>query len=351
MPETRELRSVVDAGEQAAGAGDYASAEELLREAALLQEADLGPLHPDLANTLNNLGVVCEITDKPADAELCYRKAYAIATAVLEPDHPFVATSRQNLRDFCEARGRPVEFPTPPLAVGAERKPQAASSVHLPYERPSHAESRLLAFRRSSLPLAIGALSACGLVFAMLIATRPWFRSNGRAGSSPRSATQLLPGSSAPTREPLAVEPIPVPKETTTNNNDPIAVAESRATAAPVPAPPTVADAHLCGDLSIGGSRGWRGDWQCDRPSLPVGPGSLFFYTRLKSGGDTTVQHRWYRGDHLRQVVELRIRANLTGGYRTYSRNTVDNRSVGDWRVELRTQDGILLHEERFAVR
>ena len=72
MPDTREPRSVIDAAEQAAAAGDYASAEQLLREAALLQEASLGPLHPDLANTLNNLGVVCEITEKPVDAETTF---------------------------------------------------------------------------------------------------------------------------------------------------------------------------------------------------------------------------------------------------------------------------------------
>ena len=86
-------------------------------------------------------------------------------------------------------------------------------------------------------------------------------------------------------------------------------------------------------------------------PSLPVGPGSLLFYTRLKSPTDITVQHRWYRGDRLRQVVELPIRANTTGGYRTYSRNTINNQGAAEWRVELRTSDGALLHEERFAVR
>src|SRR5262245_45648862 len=101
MPEPSELQIVVNAAEQAAAAGDYASAEFLLLEAARLQEASLGPLHQDVANTLNNLGVVCEITDKPVDAEAFYRRAHAIATAVLEPDHPFVATSRKNLTDFC----------------------------------------------------------------------------------------------------------------------------------------------------------------------------------------------------------------------------------------------------------
>ncbi|MGH9314060.1 MAG: DUF2914 domain-containing protein [Vicinamibacterales bacterium] len=357
MPETRELRSVVEAAEQAAAAGDYASAEQLLREAALLQEANLGPLHPDLANTLNNLGVVCDIADKPADAELCYRRAYAIATAVLEPDHPFVATSGKNLRDFCEARGKPVESPTTPPIVAAERERGATSSVHLPPERPSRAESRLPGFRRSSLPLAIGALSASGLVLVMFVATRPWFGPNGRAGSSPGSATQSLPGNPAPGMGARA-DAIPDATATTSAARQardgaivPSTAAESRATATSAPALPLVADAHLCRTLSIGEPRGSPSDWQCDPASLPASQGSLFFYTRLKSENDTTVQHRWYRGDRLQQVVELRIRANPESGYRTYSRSTVDNRSGGDWRVELRTKDGILLHEERFAVR
>src|SRR5262245_4628772 len=116
MPEPREARSIIEAAEQSAAAGNYASAEQLLREAAVLQEASLGPVHPDLANTLNNLGVVCEINDNAVDAEDCFRRAYAIATTVLRPDHPFVATSRQNLQDFCQARGKPFEL-HPPAAV------------------------------------------------------------------------------------------------------------------------------------------------------------------------------------------------------------------------------------------
>jgi hypothetical protein len=53
----------------------------------------------------------------------------------------------------------------------------------------------------------------------------------------------------------------------------------------------------------------------------------------------------------LRKAVELQIRANPSNGYRTYSRFRVDQQSPGDWRVELRTRDGILLREERFIVR
>jgi hypothetical protein len=61
------------------------------------------------------------------------------------------------------------------------------------------------------------------------------------------------------------------------------------------------------------------------------------------------VVHRWYRGDTLRQSVKLTIRANATAGYRTYSRQTVDGGA--DWRVEVRSANGDLLYERRFAVR
>jgi hypothetical protein len=125
----------------------------------------------------------------------------------------------------------------------------------------------------------------------------------------------------------------------------PAAAAENRTTQSATQSP-VVVTAQLCKDFSTR-----SGDWRCVAPTPPVGPGPLVFYTRLKSPTGTTVQHRWYRDDRLRQSVELTIRANPTDGYRTYSRQTVDNRGAGDWRVEVRTRDGVLLHEERFVVR
>src|SRR5947207_13524399 len=119
MPEPRGARSIIENAEQAAAAGNYASAEDLLREAAAVQEQTLGPNHPDLANTLNNVGIVCEMTDNPIDAEHYFRRAYRHPTATLAPDHPFVATSRKNLHDFCAARGRPAELPPSPPGVAA----------------------------------------------------------------------------------------------------------------------------------------------------------------------------------------------------------------------------------------
>ncbi len=193
MTETRDIQSVVDAAEQAAAAGDYSSAEQLLTEVAVLQGASLGPLHPDLANTLNNLGVVCEILEKPARAERHFRRACEIAKASLEPNHPFVATSRKNLEDFCNTRGIPVDAPPSEPEVSAEiempaslrplpSEPEpelpipsplpapyddvpAIDAVDLPLETPSYKEAtpsyqelRPAASGRWSWPVAIAAL-------------------------------------------------------------------------------------------------------------------------------------------------------------------------------------------------
>ena len=341
MAETRELQSVIAAAEQAAAVSDYASAEKLLREAATLQEASLGPLHPDLANTLNNLGVVCEITEKPLDAEHFFRRAYAIATAALPAGHPFVGTSRKNLEDFCRARGIAVDLPAPPPAVAAEPDPPAISSPGISPAGPSSEESQPASIKRSG-PITIGAVIAGGLLLS-LIGAAAWLRWHDRVESSP--ATSSPP----PPREPL---PADVPKETRSDPPpEPAADPKSLAVDASAAAPPVVAAVQLCSELSTGGRGGAYSEWQCVPPGAPVGPGSLYFYTRLKSASDTTVRHRWYRDDRLVHAVELPIRANTTGGYRTYSRNTVNAEGAGEWRIELRTREGALLHEERFLVR
>ena len=135
MREPDDAQSIIEAAKEAAAANDYASAEALLRKAVLVQETELGPMHPDLASTVNNLGIVCEINEKPADAEACFRRAYTIATHSLSPDHPMVTTSRQNLRDFCAARGMPFELPKPvPVVTAAEQAPPEAAAVATPVE-------------------------------------------------------------------------------------------------------------------------------------------------------------------------------------------------------------------------
>jgi hypothetical protein len=138
MPDELDLDAVMAAAEQAADSGDFAAAERHLQDAARLQEGTLGPAHPDLANTLNNLGVVYERNGRIDEAEASYRRAYAIARETLAPDHPFVATSAGNLREFCETNGRPFELPeeaaapaAPPMAV-VDVEPMGAASPETP---------------------------------------------------------------------------------------------------------------------------------------------------------------------------------------------------------------------------
>ena len=79
-------------------------------------------------------------------------------------------------------------------------------------------------------------------------------------------------------------------------------------------------------------------------------PGTFFYYTRVVSPVNATIEHRWYRNDRLHRTVPLRIRANAREGFRTYSRMTVSPERAGDWRVEVRTTSGDSLQEARFTV-
>ena len=71
---------------------------------------------------------------------------------------------------------------------------------------------------------------------------------------------------------------------------------------------PTVATAQLCTALR---------NWRCEAANSQVPPGPMFFYTQVKSATATTIEHRWYQGDLMRRVVQLRIEANPGAGYRT----------------------------------
>ena len=105
----------------------------------------------------------------------------------------------------------------------------------------------------------------------------------------------------------------------------------------------SVAEAKLCRPLSTS-------NWACTPAKSPAAPGVFFFYTRVQSPRDVTVQHRWLMNGRLVRSVSLRVGANPGAGYRTYSRNTVSAERRGDWTIELRDAGGALLHEERFTV-
>jgi hypothetical protein len=140
---------------------------------------------------------------------------------------------------------------------------------------------------------------------------------------------------------PPATEPAkpPTPAQST-NNSQPAGKASVPGAAAPSV---TLVTAQLCRTLST------SGNWQCDPAGDSVPPGQLAFYTRVKSPRPTTIVHRWYRETALRRSVEIEIRASANEGYRTFSRQTVD--AGAEWRVEVRSAAGDLLHEQRVSVR
>lgn len=377
-----ELQGLVDAAAEAAAAGDHLSAERLLNELAEKQEARLGPRHPALASTLNNLGVVCEALGRPDEAERHFRRACAIATAILPPDHPFVATSRKNLEDLCKAHGRAADLPVPPpptTTPAAEAGPPAAPpptaepdvsparAGSSPSAEPGHAGARgSSAVRQWSRGLLIAILVAVGVV-AAFVASGTWFRADRSmerqpAGEAPAAgpATAAAP---APKTDAAPAAPADRPPA---GSGPPAAAAPSAQsppaqTKAPLASPPVeaapahptpgapvpvVVTAELCRELSKGGAA-----WDCVPPESPVVSGTIYFYTRLKSPVSTTVQHRWYHGDQLRMVVTLRVGVNTSSGWRTDSRITLPEGGGGDWRVELRSRAGVVLDEERFTVR
>ena len=349
MPEPRGAHSIIENAEQAAAAGNYASAEDLLREASVLQEQTLGPQHPDLANTLNNLGVICEMTDNPIDAEHYFRRAYAIATATLAPDHPFVATSSKNLRDFCAAHARPVELPPSPPAVAAWLDAPVRAGAALPHEssRPAVKQDVTPVPQKKSLrPLVLGAFSGIALLIVVLTMVRPWGSDVEDTNAPPTAGRPSARETPVPRPTDPPAEPIARTQPTTKPTQPPRSQADTviarPTTARGSEAIPTVVTARLCTALRA---------WRCAAADAEVPPGPMFFYTQVKSATATTIEHRWYQGDRLHHAVQLRIQANPSAGYRTFSRNTISVERIGDWRVELRSADGAVLHEERFTVR
>ena len=416
-----EVRPILDAAEQAASVQDFASAERFLRQAATLQEAQLGATHPDLANTLNNLGIVCERTGNTSEAESCYRRAYAIARSTLAAEDPLVLTSGQNLREFCAATGRPFELiaappkppaPAPPAPVApaplapvapappapvtaASRAPvkaaprtpvsaappasvAAAPSASVPLAprtppaspsppRIDHdtlrtqivnvaaaavsVEAKARSRHRSAIWVVLG--SAIVLALIILFADRMSRSSESTTppaapGPSPAETpapAEQPPAPTASAPQPTGVAPAPG-RSAVTGAAKPPSVPATRTASDKGPTPTgsatvSLVESQLCRSLS---------NWQCSPATNPAEPGLFIFYTRVKSARDTTVQHRWYLNGDLRRSVDLRVGANASEGYRTFSRNTVAAERRGNWTIEVRDAGGALLHEERFLV-
>jgi hypothetical protein len=329
MSDALDPAPIIEAAQQAAAAGDYPEAERLLRETAAIQEVSLGSLHPDLASTLHNLALVCERTNKFDEAERGYRGAHAMAVASLSPGHPFIATTLKDLVDFCAAHEIPIWKPPAARADDESSSPEPEADAQpepvLPVYRPG-----------TTWPPRTIALATLGVAVVVVVA----FAVQGRGTSDSPATSSTTP---ALTRKPQPAvtlerraDPTPAPVERPQ-------LRETSITSASV----SVLNAQLCSALEKRGSP----DWQCASVNGDARPGTYIFYTRLLTNADTTVEHRWYRGERVHQIRRLRVAASPGMGYRTFSSNTISPERAGDWRVELRAADGTLLREEHFVIR
>jgi class 3 adenylate cyclase/tetratricopeptide (TPR) repeat protein len=86
--------------------GRYSEAESVhLRELGI-EETALGPGHPELARSLNNLANVYRDQARFAEAESLYARALAIWETALGPDHPLVAIGLNNLANVYHDQAR-----------------------------------------------------------------------------------------------------------------------------------------------------------------------------------------------------------------------------------------------------
>ena len=85
--------------------GHYAEAEPLFQHALTILEDSLGPDHPRVATTLNNLASLLQNRRQYELAETLFRRALAIHEKALAPDHPDVAMDMDNLGSLLQAKG------------------------------------------------------------------------------------------------------------------------------------------------------------------------------------------------------------------------------------------------------
>ncbi len=92
--------------------GKYDRAVVVARKALEMAEKNVGPDHPDVATSLNNLAFLYDNQGRYAQAEPLYKRSLAIREKALGPDHPDVAQSLNNLAALYRATKRDEEAET-----------------------------------------------------------------------------------------------------------------------------------------------------------------------------------------------------------------------------------------------
>ena len=377
MDEPDQIAKAVSDAENASAEGDHARAEQALRRALWLQEAHFGHVHPEVANTLNNLGVVCDTLGRPNEAEFLYRRALGLARTTLPAGHPYIETSVENLKALYRTQGRPEKL----ALVSDSETSRSGLPIHgagdvdididapVPEELPGAGRSApasvagsQVASAQEKRPDAIyGQLAQPSVLMvaaASILLLVGWWLFAGN-GAEESSAPVEPPVVTRATEPPVFLQPDVAVELVAEPDDPPSPILES-----PSDRPPAVSsdevgvgsavvvEARVCNQLVTRDDDGsLSGDWRCEAVAGPVDTGQLYFYTRIRSPTDITVQHRWLREGVVQQAINLEVGANDGPGYRTYSTLTVSPERSGAWQVEVRTPDGDVLRVESFLVR
>ena len=84
----------------------YSKAEALFKKAIFIREQVLGPGHPDIAQSLNNLGLLYYKQGRYEEAKPFYIRSLVIREQIVGSDHPDTAQSLNNLALFYQNQGR-----------------------------------------------------------------------------------------------------------------------------------------------------------------------------------------------------------------------------------------------------
>ncbi len=90
-------------------AGKYDRAVLVAQKALQVAEQNVGPEHPDVAESLNNLAALYRTQGEFVKAEPLLKRALAIWEKALGPEHPNVATVLENLVGLYRATKRDSE--------------------------------------------------------------------------------------------------------------------------------------------------------------------------------------------------------------------------------------------------
>lgn len=101
----REAERVSALASSHVAAGQYEAALVLAMRASKIREDALGPNHPSVATSLNNVANALDMLGRYEEAIEVYERALRIRTEVQGPDHPTVAVSLYNLANALEENG------------------------------------------------------------------------------------------------------------------------------------------------------------------------------------------------------------------------------------------------------